>query len=211
MNYSRGHGIIINMSSYAPLVFTYNPESIETTKKINYAVAPNIGGAYKKRYFSGFDSKEVNVKLICIDKKSPTGVMAEIAYFEQLREPDPGITGLFTLYGNQNYPPPQVLFQFGVSFLPLVWDVLDIGITESHFHDGAVRGVIGVPKRCEIQLSLALDEGHPINQANQIAKKAEMYVASAKSIASELQYKINGKRKELPGIFTGRASLNRRY
>ncbi|MCE5316238.1 MAG: hypothetical protein LLG04_02605, partial [Parachlamydia sp.] len=87
----------------------------------------------------------------------------------------------------------------------------DVGITETHFHDGAVRGVIGVPKRCEIQLSLALDEGHPINQANQIAKKVEMYAASAKSIVTELQYKVNGRRKEMPGIYSGRFKTDRRY
>ena len=211
---SQGHGIIINMSSLAPFIFTFNPTELESSKKINYAIAPNIGGAYKKRYFSGFDTKEITVTLTCLDMEAPTGVMEEIAYFEQLREPDPGITGLLTLYGNQNYPPPQVLFQFGVSFVPLVWDVIEVSIKESYFHSGMVRGVIGVPKKADITLTLALDEGHALNIANQVAKKAEMYAASAKSIAREMAAKGVGfsgvRRKEKPGIY-GRAKMDVRY
>jgi hypothetical protein len=200
---SQGHGIIVNLSSYSTFVFTFNPESLESTKKINYSVAPNIGGAYKKRYFSGFDAKEVSFSLTCLDMESPTGVMEEMAFFEQLREPDPGaLTGWSLSYGNQNFPPPQILFQFGVSYVPLVWDVLDVKITEDHFHSGMVRGVLGIPKKIEVSLSLALDEGHALNQANQIAKKAEAYVASAKSITREVLYKTRNTRKEMPGIFS---------
>jgi hypothetical protein len=198
----QGHGIIINLSSWAPFVFQFNPPEIQSSKKINYAIAPNIGGAYKKRYFSGFDSKEVTFTLVCLDMQGPTGVMEEIAYFEQLREPDPGILGgWFTLYGNQNYPPPQVLFQFGVSYVPLVWDVVDVQIQESHFHSGMVRGIMGFPKKCEVTMTLALVEDSILNQANQIAKKASMYAASAKSIVQEVQYHRKGIRKEMPGIF----------
>lgn len=200
---SRGHGIIINMSSWSPFIFIYNPEEIDSSKKISYAVAPNIGGASKKRYFSGFDAKEVKFKIVCIDMESPTGVTEEISYFEQLREPDPGPFGGWGLtYGNINYPPPQVLFQFGVSYIPLVWDVLDVNILADHFYSGVVRGIIGIPKKCEINITLALDEDHILNKANQIAKKAEMYAASAKSIIREYKHHAIGTRKELPGIFS---------
>jgi hypothetical protein len=200
---SQGHGVIINMSSYSSFIFTFNPESLSSEKKINYAIAPNIGGSYKKRYFSGFDAKEISFTLTCLDMEAPTGVMEEIAFFEQLREPDPGITSGWSLtYGNQNFPPPQVLFQFGVSYVPLVWDVLDVRITEDHFHSGKVRGVLGIPKKAEISISLALVEDHPLNKANQIAKKAESYVATAKSVTREIMYKTRTTRKEMPGIFS---------
>jgi hypothetical protein len=198
---NRGHGTIINLSSFAPFIFTYNPESVESEKKISYTITPNIGGAFKRRYFSGFESKQVSFKLVLIDMESPTGVLEEISYFEQLREPDPGILGLATLYGNENYPPPQILFQFGVSFLPLVWDVLDVKISGDHYYSGSVRGVIGVPKKADIILELALDESNIINKANQIAKKADMYAASAKSLTREVLHNTTGKRKEMPGIF----------
>lgn len=203
---SRGHGIILNMSSWSPFVFTYNPASIKTQKKINYAVIPNIGGAYKKRYFAGFDAKEVKFDLTCIDMESPIGVADEVAYFEQLREPDPGIFGGWGLsYGNEHYPPPKILFQFGISFIPLVWDVLDVQIEEDLFHGGQVRGIIGIPKRCNISMQLALDEDHVLNKANQVAKKAEMYAASVESIVREGFHIAKNTRKEIPGIF-GRAS-----
>lgn len=209
---TQGHGIILNMDTWASFIFTFNPQEIETQKKINYAVTPNIGGAFKKKYFSGFETKEVNFTLMCLDMESPTGVMEEIAFFESLREPSAGVRGGWTLtYGNQNFPPPQVLFQFGVSFVPLVWDVLDVSISESHFHSGMVRGIIGIPKKCEINIALSLVEDHPLNQANQIAKKAEMYAASAKSIAREVLYKRNRSRKEMPGIFSGRFKVDNRY
>lgn len=199
---SQGHGIIINYTSWSPFVFTYNPESLDSVKKINYATTPNIGGAYKKRYFSGFETKEISFNLVCIDMESPTGVMNEMAFFEALREPDPGPFAVAGLNSNANYPPPQVLFQFGQSFVPLVWDVLDINIKEHHFHDGIVRGVVGIPKAIDIEISLALDEGHVLNQANQIAKKANLYAASITSVSKEILNRSKGTRKEMPGIFT---------
>jgi len=198
---AQGHGIIINMSSLAPFVFEFNPESMETTKKINYSIAPNIGGAYKKRYFSGFESKEASFKLVCLDMTSPLGVMEEIAYFEQLREPDQGLSLSMSLYGNQNFPPPRVLFQWGVSFVPLVWDVLDIGISTTHHKSDAIGGLFGIPKRCEISITLGLVEDHPLNKANEMAKKAAIYAASAKSILREKRYKDDQGRKERSGNY----------
>jgi len=193
----RGHGAIVNMSSGSSFVFQYNPEKMDTEKKINYAVSPNIGGAYKKRYFSGFEAEEINFKIMCVDMDSPFGVTEEIAFFKQLREPDPGMTGGWGLdYGNVNFPPPQVLFQWGISLVPLVWDVLDIKINEDHFHADLVRGIMGIAKKCEVEISLALDEGHALNKMNQIAKKAMAYAATAKSAYREYAHLALGKRKE---------------
>jgi hypothetical protein len=206
---ARGHAIIINTSSWSPFVFQFNPGEIESDKKINYATAPNIGGAYKKKYFSGFDAKEISFTITCVNKIDPTGVMAEISFFEQLREPDPGILGGWGLtYGNVNFPPPQVLFQFGVSYIPLVWDVTDVKISEGHFHSGMVRGIIGVPKMCQIKISLSLVEDDDFNKANQIAKKAAMYAASAKSILAEAIHRSKNTRKEASGLIP---SVDRRY
>lgn len=188
-----GHSYIMNLSSLMPFIFTFNPETVDTTKKINYAVAPNIGGAYKKRYFSGFDAKDISFKLVCVDKTSPVGVSEEIAFFEQLREPD---AGFFIPFENDNFPPPQVLFQFGQSFIPLVWDVLDIKINESHFYSDNVRGVIGIPKKCEINIKLGLDEGSLLNQANKIAKKAEMMVGAIESVVRDRVSESNQTRRE---------------
>jgi hypothetical protein len=199
---SRGHAVIVNMVSYSSFVFQFNPEKVETEKKINYAMAPNIGGAYKHRYFSGFDTKELSFKIMCFDKESPLGVTEEIAFFEQLREPDPGVTGGWGLiYGNINYPPPQILFQFGVSIVPLVWDVLDIKVSADHFHSDLVRGIMGVPKKCDVDIALALDEDHVLNKANQVAKKAMAYAATAKSVYREYQHWSKGSRKESTGLF----------
>lgn len=200
---ARGHGIIINLSNNIPFIFQFNPETISSQKKITYAIAPNIGGAYKKRYFSGFDSKEITLTLTCVDMVGPTGVMDEMAYFEQLREPDPGTFGLAnSFFGNENYPPPQVLFQFGTSYVPLVWDVVDVGMEVTHFHSGIVRGIMGIPKRCLINIKLSLVEDHALNKANQIAKKAAMFAGSAKSIAREVLHHTRGTRKEMSSLFS---------
>jgi hypothetical protein len=216
---ARGHGVIISLGSWASFVFEFNPVEITSTKKINYVSAPNIGGAFQKKYFTGFETKEISFQLIVIDMESPSGVSEEIAYFEALREPDPGITGGWGLtYGNVNYPPPKVMFQFGVSYIPLVWDVMDITIKETHFHSGIVRGILGIPKRAEINITLSLDEEDPLNKANQIAKKIQMYAASAKSITREVLSNAKGVRKEMPGLFPlqknagkGPTRLDRRY
>ena len=196
-----GHGTIINMSSMSPLTFEFNPTDIKTQKKINYVSAPNIGGAFKKKYFTGFDSKEISFKLTCIDMQSPMGVTNELAYFEQLREPDPGLLGGIISFGNENYPPPQVIFQFGQSFVPAVWDVLECSIDESHFHSGYVRGVLGIPKMFTVDLRLSLDEDNILNKANMIAKKVMAYSGAANSITREVLSNRRKKRKEATGMF----------
>ena len=212
---ARGHGIIINLSSYSSYIFMFNPETIESTKKIHYSIAPNIGGAFKKRYFSGFDSKEISLTLHIVDMESPIGVMDDVSFFEQLREPDPGIlSGWLGGYGNENFPPPRVLFQYGAGYIPLVWDVLDIGIKTDHFCSDEIRGIIGIPKNAYITIKLGLIEDNILNRANQIAKKAATYAASAHSIARELNHKGvtskdgRPKRKEMPGIFK---ATNRKF
>ena len=99
----RGHGVILNMSSYLPFIFVFNPTEVDIGKKINYVTAPNIGGSHKKKYFTGFDSKEAKVNIVVLDMQSVVGVQPYIDYFEQLREPDPGlfgISGSFAGFGN---------------------------------------------------------------------------------------------------------------
>lgn len=197
-NSIRGHGIIMNMSSYLPFVFQWNPESVTTTKKINYVIAPNIGGSHKKRFFCGFDSGEIEFKIVCFDKTNPLGVSDQIGYFEQLRQPDPGLIGIAaSFFGNENYPPPRVLFQFGASFIPLVWDIINIGIEKSHFFDDPIRGIIGIPKRAEISVNMALVEDHMINKANKIAEKASYVAGSAESLVREGFHFAGNGRKEI--------------
>lgn len=212
-NGRRGHAVIINMSNWAPFILTFNPENVKSQKKINYAIVPNIGGAFKKKYFTGFDSKEINFEIVMIDMESPTGVMEEIAYFEQLREPDPGIFGIANTFfgGNEQYPPPKVLFQFGQAYIPLVWEVMEIDIEETHFMAGHVRGVIGIPKKAVVKIHLSLDEDNLLNKANQIVKKAEVYAASAKSIAREIYHKKNATRKEMPGMIPKFLQLGKKW
>ena len=199
---AKGHGTIVNLETYLPFIFTYNPEKVDSTKKINYFSAPNIGGSYHEKYFTGFENKEISFKLVCIDMDGPMGVTEEIAYFEALREPAPGILGIANIFESKtNYPPPQVLFQFGVSVVPLVWDVVKVDIDASLFHDGHVRGVMGIPKRAEISISLSLDEGHVLNKANMIAKKASEIAGSAESVTKEIRSKSTGSRKDNSGSY----------
>jgi len=199
---SRGHGTIINETSYMPFIFQYNPQSLDDEKKINYVTLPNIGGSAKSSFFSGFDSKEISFKIVCQDFQDPTGVMSEIAYFEQLREPDPGLLGIAaSFFGNENYPPPRVYFNWGVSFMTLLWDVIEVRISKTHFHDGKIRGKIGIPKRCEINIKLRLIENHPLNKANKIAMKAQYIGGSIESVTKEIIHGVTGNRKEHVGIF----------
>ncbi len=194
---SRGHGIIINLSSFFPFVFEFNPTEVNSEKKINYVEAPNIGGSHKTRYFTGFDSKEVSFKLMCVDMQGPLGVKPQIDYFEALRNPDPGLFGLFSsIFGNENYPPPQILFWFGTGLVPLVWDVLDVRISATHFMDGHITGIWGIPKKAEIDLKLALVEDHILNKANRIAETAGYIAGSVESVVREAKHKINDNRKE---------------
>ncbi len=196
-----GHGIIINTVTFLPWVFTYNPERVVTDKKINYFSAPNIGGSHHEKFFTGFDNKEISLQLISNDFESPLGVTDTINFFEELNNPAPGLLGIAgSFFGNENYPPPQVLFQFGDSMVPLFWDVMDIHIERTHFRAGASTGVIGIPQRCEISIKLSLDENSVLFKANQIAKKASSITGSISSIQKEFLYKTKGVKKSHPGI-----------
>ena len=56
-----------------------------------------------------------------LDQVSALGLRTAIDWFEQLSEPDPGLIGIAgSFFGNENYPPPQVYFQFGHSLSPLL-------------------------------------------------------------------------------------------
>ena len=199
---SRGHGMMINMTSFLPFIFTYNPSEINTKKPINYFKSPNIGGAFHELFFIGFDNTTVSFDLMLLDMESPIGVKPAISWFEQLRKPAPGILGLAnTFKGNANYPPPQVLFQFGVSMVPLIWNISSVDITPSNFSlDDHIRGVIGVPRQADISIELILDEDSTLYRAESIAEQASSIIGSVESITREVLHKATGSRKEMPGI-----------
>lgn len=198
-----GHGVIINMSTGLPFIFQFNPENIETSKKINYFSAPNVGGSYHEHFFTGFENKEVKFRLVCIDKENPLGVTEEVAYFEALREPAPGWLGLVSMIkGNANFPPPKVLFTFGTgSMVPLIYDIGEVSIKTDLFYSGSIRGVVGIPKRAELDITLMLDEENILYKANWIAKKATEIAASANSITREVVTNLKNTRREQPGIY----------
>lgn len=199
---SKGHGFIVNLGSYLPFIFTYNPTEVTTEKDINYFEAPNVGGSHHKMYFTGFSNKKASFTLDCIDMENPFGVLDQIAYFECLREPDAGLLGIAgSFFGNENYPPPQVLFNFGTgAIVPLVWDVGNIDITASLFYAGKIRGVMGIPKRAIVSCEFILDENSILFKANQIAKKMLQITGSALSMTKEVVHQTKGKRKEQTGI-----------
>lgn len=195
---SQGHGIIINLSTSLPFIFTHNPIEISTQKKINYFEAPNIGGSSHKKFFTGFGNKQITASLICINKESPVGVSNEIAYFEALREPDLSLKDVFSFSGgNENYPPPQILWTFGTgSLVPLVYYVDDVSIKTSMIMDGPVTGVIGIPRRADITLQLSLDEDNVLNKANRMAQKAASIIASVESVVRDVKSRMSGGKRE---------------
>lgn len=199
---ANGHGIMINMGSYLPFSFIFNPTEVETKKEIEYVEVPNIGGSHKEMYFIGFGNKKVNFSLVCIDMENPVGVTPEVAYFDSLREPDAGIFGIAAI-SSENYPPPQVLFGFGTGDLvPLIWNVSEVQMVTSMFYSGTYRGVLGIPKRLDIDIELTLDEESILYKSNQISKKALQIGGSALSIIKEGTNIRQGgnKRKEQMGI-----------
>lgn len=207
---AKGHGIILNLTTYLPYIFDANPTEVETKKSINYFLAPNIGGSHHEMYFTGFDNKEVTFSFVSLDMENPMGVTGAIAFFEALREPAPSLTQIAAMIsGNENFPPPLVLFTFGTgSLIPLVYKVLDVQIVTSLFHDGHIRGVVGIPKRADISITLALDENNVLNKANLIAKKVAEIAGSAESVVKEVVHKTRGGRKEQLGIWPSNVGGN---
>jgi len=185
------HATILNLSSSLPYVFEFNPQEISSDKPINRYKAPNIGGASKRSYFTGFDNEEIQFILQILKFDAVTGVIPDCEYFSQLREPDAGIIGIAgSFFGNENYPPPKIAFSWGLSMIPLVYNVLDVKIKKTHFRND------GIPNRAEVSLSFELDTENPLNKFNQIAKKAAVYAASVSSVTNEVRQLITGESKE---------------
>lgn len=177
------HGIIVNLDNNLPFTFDINPESVGSKKVINYFEAPNIGGSHHQKFFTGFGNAQITVNLISINKQDPTGVMDVVAYFKALREPAPGLLGIAgSFFGNENYPPPKILYNFGTgSIMPQIWTVDSVNVKTSWFQSGNIKGLYGIPKKADISLVLSLDEDNILNKANQIAQKAAQIAASVKS------------------------------
>jgi len=192
--------IMVNASNFTPFVFHFNPESVRSTKKIDWHKSPNNGGASKKNFFTGFENRELSFSILLLDQVSSLGLRTAIDWFEQLSEPDPGLIGIAgSFFGNENYPPPQVFFQFGHSLSPLLWDVMDLEINEDIFK-GDGSEFLGLPERAIANITLELVTDSDLNRANQIAKKMSLITGSVNSLYKEFQSLRQGSRKELTTI-----------
>lgn len=199
-----GHGLVVNLTNFLPYVFQFNPVSVKSDKQINYNEAPNIGGSSRRLFFSGFGNQKAAFSLHVMDMEDPTGVQGDMAYWNALRNPAATVAGISgSFFGNENYPPPSILFQFGVSVVPLPWKVKNVGITLTHFMSGVVGGLIGIPKRAIIDVQLELDEESDFFKAQRIADKMTELGGSAESLVEEAFTTLNRARRELPGILPG--------
>lgn len=188
---AKTHATIINLSSGLPYTFEFNPLKIRSKKVINRYKSPNIGGAAKRSYFTGFDNEEIDFTIEIIKFNKSTGVIPDVEYFRQLREPDAGIIGIAgSFFGNENYPPPMVAFGWGFSMVPLIYKVINVEDEKHNFND------LGIPRQATINISLELDTENIVNKYNQIAKKAAVYAASIGSISDEIRLLITGESKE---------------
>ena len=194
---AEARGTIINLSNFLVYSFQYNPESMPSSKQIDWFKAANIGGSSRRLFFQNFDNKTVDFQVQAIAQKNTLGVRDDISFFEALRNPAPGLLGIAnSFFGNQNFPPPKVLFQFGAALIPMPWYVRNIDITPDWFKDGPISGNVGIAKRARFDISLELDEESDFFKANQIAEKASELAGSAASVVRELQRRLNGARSE---------------
>ena len=194
---AEARGTIINLSNFLVYSFQYNPESVPSSKQIDWFKAPNIGGNARRLFFQAFDNKTVSFQVQAIALKSRLGVQADISFFEALRNPAPGIMGIAnSFFGNRNFPPPKVLFQFGAALIAMPWYVMNIDITPDWFKDGPISGTVGIAKRVRFDVSLELDEDSDLFKANQIAEKASELAGSAGSVVRDLQERLNSARPE---------------
>lgn len=194
---AEARGTLTNLSNFLIYAFEYNPETMSSSKQIDWFKAANIGGNARRMFFQAFDNKSVQFEVQAIDLKSTLGVQPDISFFEALRSPAPGILGIAnSFFGNKNFPPPKVLFQFGVALIPMPWFVTSVDIVADWFKDGPVSGDVGIPKRARFSISLELDEESDFFKANQIAEKASEIQGSANAAVRELQQRLNSARPE---------------
>ena len=202
----QGYGVITNLDTKIGMAFQFNPDSVSDAKKINYIEVPNIGGSSREKLFTGFENNTISFKTKFIEKNSPIGVTPELDFMKSLREPSAGLFGIAgSFFGNENYPPPKVLYGWGTgNLMPLVWDVDDVSIDNKHFKHHDIQGVIGVVWYAEVSVTLSLDEDSIFNKANQMSKKANQIVGSINSIGRQITAYTNPHaRRERNRMFGG--------
>lgn len=200
------HGFIINMTNYLPYFFEFNPQEVTTGKQINYFYAPNIGNSDKQAFYTGSENESTTFSLEIIDMENPFGVINDVNYFRMLREPSPEWSNIFDVGGS--YPPAKVLYSFGTgNLVPQVYIVESINIITSLFKEGNISSMLGIPKRANIDITLALDENNIFNKANKYAMKISAMVGSATSITREMLNIVRGNRREQQGIFSATAKF----
>ncbi len=194
---AESRGTLVNLSNFLVYPFQFNPEQMNTSKQMDWFKAPNIGGSARRLFFQNFDNKTANFQVQAIAQKNTLGVQTDVSFFEALRSPAPGLLGIAnSFFGNQNFPPPKVLFQFGAALIPMPWYVRNVDITLDWFKDGPVIGDIGIAKRARFDISLELDEESDFFKANQIAEKASEIAGSAGARVRDLQQRLNSARSE---------------
>jgi len=186
-------GVIINLDEGTYYILESPPRDLSSAKNVSFVNLPNIGGHSRESFFAGFDEKQQNLKITLI-KKDDLGVSNAIAWFEALTEPSPGIVGIANSFmGNANYPPPKIMYCWGTgSFVPQIWTTESSTIRPTEFNPG----ILGIPWRAEVDLSLKLDETTAFYKANQIAKKAQRIFASVESTIRAMNRAKGYKRVE---------------
>jgi len=140
------------------------PDEISDVKDVILTETPIPGLNYQPITPGGGGNRKITMTIPIVKRNNSVGNILLIKQFEQLRNQNVGLTGVFS---NQFTPNPQVLYYWGTGSVPLVYWVKKCDFT----HSGGWVNEIGNPTYTGVSLELWLDETNPLYELEQLFRK----------------------------------------
>lgn len=140
------------------------PSDIKDTKEIVLVETPVPGLNFSPVTPGGAGNRKISFELPLIKRNNTVGNVLLLKQFDMLRQNAVGLFGVFT---DQFETTPQVLFNWGIGSIPLVYWVKKCDAT----HKQHWANEYGQPQYSELQIELWLDETNILYPAEEIFRK----------------------------------------
>ena len=183
---------MFDLGNYQLITSPTLPGEIKDSKDVILSETPIPGQNFSPIDYGGGGNRKISFTLPIINRNGNEGNMLLLKQFENLRN---RATGFADLTASQFTPNPKVLYNWGLGSVPLVYWVKKCDFS----HGDGWANYIGNPQYTLVDIELWLDEKHPLNQAELIARKFASITNYGQSVLNIAGAGINAFGKLLEG------------
>lgn len=162
------------------------PGDIKDSKDVVLAENPIAGLNYQPVSYGGGGNRKLSFTLPLIKRNNTVGNVLLLKQVENLRNQSVGLGGVFSGQFNSN---PQVLFNWGVGSVPLIWYVKKADAT----HKAGWTNAMGMPQYSEIEFELWLDESSWLYKSEEIFRKVSSLSGMVQGAWDVIDSQVNNK------------------